>query len=386
LAYIFRFADDYQVLASGAGGEGVRMPLLRWILLAGVLGIPLKWSKLRGGVTSDFIGNQYDWRRLTGGLSTSRATWLINWSERVLRDKLIAVRELRSVIGRLSFSATLLRFLLPYLGPFYSWVAVIPDGAVRALPVCLLVILSWIRDRLAEQRLVELRPNLQRLERIFMADAKAEGDLVVVGGFEMLPGRGTENSRWFSYRLTPDTAPWAFARKGQAFRVISSLELFASLLCVMIFGFEDEGTTVHTAAKITMKGVTDNKSNEALVVKGMTTKFPSYLVLLEYTEQLRRRGWSMDLEWVPRDLNELADSLTNEDWSRFDIEKRVDRPLEDFTWYVLPKLYPHALELYKEMDVLRSSNKSKRERPEVTHSSSQKKKKKAARLDMPWDD
>jgi hypothetical protein len=171
--YLFRFADDFQLLASGSGGEGVYLPLLRWILLSNILGMPLKWSKLRGGPSADFIGNQYDWRNLTGGLSTSRRDWLVGWANRVLKDRMVAAREMRAVVGRLSFSAALLRYLLPYLGPFVSWVATLNDGTVRAVPVCLLVLLQWIRDRLLENRTVPLRPLAQVVERSFMADAKS---------------------------------------------------------------------------------------------------------------------------------------------------------------------------------------------------------------------
>ena len=60
-----------------------------------------------------------------------------------------------------------------------------------------------------------------------MADAKAEGDLVVVGGFEIVPGKQLDTSRWFSYRLDPSNAPWAFSKQGEAYRAIAALELFA---------------------------------------------------------------------------------------------------------------------------------------------------------------
>lgn len=386
LAYVYRFADDYQVLSTGAGGEGVYVPLLRWLLLAKVLGIPLKWSKLRGGITADFIGNQYDWRMLTGGLSESRANWLIRWMDRVTGDKTVAIREMRSVVGRLSFSATLLRFLLPYMGPFFAWVATAPDGAVRAVPVCLLILLGWMRNAIAEHRVVPMKPIIHYVHRQFLADAKAEGDLVVIGGYEVMPGRPLTESRWFSIRLTPKVAPWAFSKKGQAYRVISSLELFASLLCVMVFGLESSTSTSQTAAVLCMKGITDNKSNESLVVKNMTTKFPSYLILLEYTEQLRRKGWVMDLTWVPRDHNETADALTNEDWSKFTESYRINRELDSFNWYVLPKLYEHALTLFGELAKIREEKKLAKGDKVPEAGKKLGLKRKAARLGMPWDE
>jgi hypothetical protein len=112
-----------------------------------------------------------------------------------------------------------------------------------------------------------------------MADAKADGDLVVVGGFEVLPGTVDLPGRWFSYRLTPACAPWAFAKEGQAFRAIAAIELCASLICVLAFS-DSLPQCSHSVMQI--RGTTDNQSNEALVVKHMTTKFPSYIIIGTY--------------------------------------------------------------------------------------------------------
>ena len=380
VAYTFRYADDYQILSANLGGQGVYRPILRWLVLALLLGIPLKRSKIRGGFTADFIGNTYNWRLLLGGLSEARATWLISWLDGTLANKVVAIRELRSVVGRLGFSATLLRYLLPYLGPLYSWTAVVPDGAVRPIPVVLQLLMKWIRDRIADRRMIPLAPTAKPLRRTFMADAKAEGQLVVVGGFELLAGLSTKQSRWFSYRLDPLNAPWAFCRKGQAYRVISSLELFATLLCIMVLG---TGEVPETEATLYMRGVTDNKSNEALIVKNMTTKFPSFLVLLELTEQLRCRGWAVELTWVRRDLNQTADDLTNEKWDAFDPNLRFDTPLEQLPWLVLKDGYTHALDLYKELE---AAKLARREAAKEGDLEPTKRYRKKLRISQPWGD
>ena len=213
-----------------------------------------------------------------------------------------------------------------------------------------------------------------------MADAKAEGSLVVVGGFEVIDGVPVHRSRWYSYRLNPQSAPWAFCRKGQAYRVISSLELFASLLCVMIFG--EESAEAATDAVLYIRGITDNRSNEALVVKNMTTKFPSYLVLLEFTEQLRRKGWTMELTWVRRDINQLADDLTNEKWDCFDPSLRFDVPLEQLSWIVLQDGYTHDLSLHRELEEV----KLQRKRDNAGVHGIKKTVRKKLRLTQPWGD
>ena len=65
-------------------------------------------------------------------------------------------------------------------------------------------------------------------------------------------------------------------------------------------------------AIVSMKGFTDNKSNESLVRKGMTTKFPSTLILMELMEELGSKNSQLELSWLRRDSNQLADDLTNE--------------------------------------------------------------------------
>ncbi len=65
--------------------------------------------------------------------------------------------------------------------------------------------------------------------------------------------------------------------------MIASLELIAMLLYVMLF---IEPRAVQTNGKLIMSGRTDNRGNEALMLKMMTSKFSLYVVLLELTEQL----------------------------------------------------------------------------------------------------
>ena len=55
----------------------------------------------------------------------------------------------------------------------------------------------------------------------------------------------------------------------------------------------------------------DNRSNEAPLKKAMTTKFPSTLVLTETAEELSAKNCELQLHWIRRDLNQLADDLTN---------------------------------------------------------------------------
>ena len=66
-----------------------------------------------------------------------------------------------------------------------------------------------------------------------------------------------------------------------------------------------------------------NQSNEALVKKLMTTKFPSGLVLMELAEELEARNCELQLHWVRRDLHQLANDLANEKFDHFSPDFRV---------------------------------------------------------------
>jgi uncharacterized protein HemY len=57
-------------------------------------------------------------------------------------------------------------------------------------------------------------------------------------------------------------------------------------------------------------------------------KRSAWRALAELAEQLKLRQTELNLVWVPRDQNEEADELTNEEFSRFRSDLRVDIALE----------------------------------------------------------
>ena len=73
-------------------------------------------------------------------------------------------------------------------------------------------------------------PGGSTIER-FRTDAKAEGELVTVGGYQTFRDDGTaiphEDATWFYLKLDRSSAPWAFV---QPFRAIASLELMGTML------------------------------------------------------------------------------------------------------------------------------------------------------------
>ena len=60
----------------------------------------------------------------------------------------------------------------------------------------------------------------------------------------------------------------------------------------------------------------------------MTSKYPLGVILIELAHQVALRGATLRAQWVPRDQNEEADSLTNSDYRHFSPDKRIPVELE----------------------------------------------------------
>jgi hypothetical protein len=93
-----------------------------------------------------------------------------------------------------------------------------------------------------------------------------------------------------------------------------------------------------TGALIALTASGDNQSNGFTLDKLCSTKFPLYLVLMELSEQLRKRHLLLSVAWRPRDENEEADALTNECFAGFDPALRVPALWGDLKFLVLPRL------------------------------------------------
>ena len=64
----------------------------------------------------------------------------------------------------------------------------------------------------------------------------------------------------------------------------------------------------------------------------MSTKPPLSAVVMELSEQLEARGSWLKLAWVPRQQNEEADALSNEQFDGFDMDKRIHLSPKDVEW------------------------------------------------------
>ena len=96
-----------------------------------------------------------------------------------------------------------------------------------------------------------------------------------------------------------------------------------------------------------MTGLTDNLGNAFAVARLMTSKFPSVVILAELAEQLRARQAELSLQWIPRDQNEEADDLTNSEFRRFRLDRRIPVEVESMKWLVMDSLMRSAEDIYQ---------------------------------------
>ena len=317
------YADDLE--AMGKGPRGRRGIPLSYLFLA-TLGYPFKWAKTRGGFRVEWLGMETEYPTYKLRLSLKRATWLVEWLRLLARTGRPGARETR-------FCLHCARLGTPLLG-----------AATRplTLPTMVRVLCGWLADRLESGgRLQKPEPLLESAAPLsFFTDAKAEAGRAWIGGFlELVDGC---QGPWFSLEVVT------------AGKVIAALELLATLVGVRLW--VPDGDAKKTS-RVAIRGYTDNQSNESLLRKAMTTKFPSTLILMELAEELSAKNCELQLQWIRRDLNQLADDLTNENFASFDPNFRVNLEGEALEWRVLGRLAGYATSYFEELGVAKRTKK-----------------------------
>jgi hypothetical protein len=134
----------------------------------------------------------------------------------------------------------------------------------------------------------------------------------------------------------PEEVPWLF--KGQSSSWAStSAELLAAVVALQVFNV-GSAPSCRAAHVLHCGGGTDNKAAESLSVKGLNTKFPLMIVLMEYLAICERKRMRVQLEWRPRESNVEADDLTNLEFGRFDLKRRIDVSWSDLKFPMIEML------------------------------------------------
>ena len=115
------YVDDPVFAAAGPLPQATE-ELAIAILFATVLGFPLAWKKCDGGQALTWIGAHFQVSRV-GVLVTlpqQKIDELTHEVEQVLRQRLVSTKRLRSLAGSLSFVASLIPPVRPFLRPLWA--------------------------------------------------------------------------------------------------------------------------------------------------------------------------------------------------------------------------------------------------------------------------
>ena len=353
--WLTRFADDFNLEGEGPHfATVIVMTLLFWV----VLGVPMAWSKCRGGRAYDWVGYELLLQECALGISEKRAAWVKGWYVKVLTRGTVSLGELRAAVGRLCFVCGALRYDRPFIAPIYAFVgalarkrSVAPDTE-HPLPQFLRMIFGWLLARLQERRHERCSFNDLCEGQLFRVDAKAEGSTIVLGGWKpTLNGAGKIDPRispWFSTRLTRENAPWAFDKAGQPFRVISALELLATTVAFILFA-PSAMDGARRRFGIRVSSWTDSQVATAAAAKGLSASYPLCLVQMELSAQMESRRAILEPEWAPREVNQEADALTNEVFGQFAPDFRISATMDSLPWVIFPRLVDESRNFYAEL-------------------------------------
>ena len=259
------------------------------------------------------------------------------------------ISDFDSGLGRLSFVCGALTYDKPFLAPLFSLSASTRRKYGRKVdlknqPPFITFILFHLNSRLEKRAMVPCkrgRPRGDKAVERFRTDAKAEGELVTVGGYQTFTSDGSsiphDKAKWFYMKLDRSSAPWAFAH-GEPFRAIASLELLGAMLGLMLLVDETSNSVEYFACSLSVGGITDNNGNRYAVTKMLTTKWPLLAFLAELSLQLEERGILLEVNWVPREQNTEADAITNGDFGWLDANNRIETEMGRLPFILLPEL------------------------------------------------
>ena len=370
------YADDGWLTAVG---PKFWKKVLMWLFIYELLEIPITWAKVRGGTEVNWIGYYLNVSTFERGINESKRAWITKWVNDKLSQGSVVGRELKSVLGRLSFVAGALRHVRPFLSPLFAWSASLAGGAFAKFPDAVAILLEYVREEVARKPTRPLEPLRAKPFDIFRVDAKAAGEEIVIGGWETWKEVSQRSARWYSFRLNRKNAAWAYL-KGDPFRSIATLELIGVLAAVMVFAPRAEWGTGD--AVVTLTAYTDNLGNTHVLKKFGSSRFPLSIVAMELASQLDSRGIDLDLQWVPRWQNQEADDLTNERFDDFDEANRIEVAFESMEFMVMHRLLDKAGKLDEELRLYKTSKEAKQ--ATLKKSTESKAKKGQLRWQDPW--
>ncbi|CAE7632161.1 unnamed protein product [Symbiodinium sp. CCMP2592] len=333
--YHFAYVDDVHPTFYG---KRMYINFLVWLILQEMIGVPFAYHKFKGKTLVAFIGYELDYGARLVGLSEARGAWVCNWVDEARKARfVVSVRKFAEFLGRLGFVSRVVYWIKPHLAPLYAWSAAASKSHVAKMPDTVILTLLYLEATFKDINF-KVAPGRQREEtgHLFHTDAKCDDGYVVLGGWDS--SQDLSVAPWFSIVVKPADAPYLFDEGGKSQWASASAELLATLAALWIFGHLKENSS-RRRLPVAIAGATDNQSNEKLLRKQSTTKWPLMLINMQLSHLLRKACLRLSLTWKPRDENKLADALTNQDFSSFSSEHRLDVSFSELPLELLNQLW-----------------------------------------------
>ena len=113
---------------------------------------------------------------------------------------------------------------------------------------------------------------------------------------------------------------------------------------------------------IQVTSLTDSAVASAVLGKGATTSFPLCLLAMEAAAQMEALRLDLHLQWLPREANAEADSLSNMRFEGFDPQRRIEVVVAELPLKVLPDLLEDATAFYEEVQPARPQRRRRGKR------------------------
>lgn len=214
-----------------------------------------------------------------------------------------------------------------------------------------------------ENRTTETTETPIDMRAAFKADTKAEGQDVIVGGWECVVVTPTHRARWFSALLTRQSASWAWSRGGALSDHLGARLVRQLVVRSRLWGRLDTGPqSVDEDHRVCHD---DNQGNPYALSKLMASKFQlPLMILVQLAAQLKEKGLDLGLEWIPRDQKE-ADALTNSRFEDFDVSNRIVVDINAIEWRILPRMPVVSEDIHRIVTEKREERRKKKEKEEA---------------------
>ena len=287
------------------------------ILAYEIMGTPFAYHKFRGGLNVEYVGYQMEYDRQVAGISKKRAEWVIKWIDDAERNGwMVQGRSFIRVHWKVVICCEGGHLDQTISGPTLCLDVSACTGNCHKGSHLGLYFIEVLRRQIQHHgHWVNVLAPWQSPSEAFRTDAKCEDGRIVLAGWSLEAGvEDLKRSLWFCLEVYPTDLPMFFKEDGSSQWCSTAAELMASYAAACAFGYLKGEKRVKNL-KLAITGGTDNKSNQSLQNKNMSTKWPLLAVHMQVSAELLSCGTRMKLRWRPREQNVPADSLTNQDFS-----------------------------------------------------------------------